>query len=61
MEQRSPKGNDRSPESHQDSVVKSGNISNSSALMYVIITCKYEKDPFKSSGEKKTAPPFFSL
>ena len=32
IEPRSPKGNDRSPESHQDSVVKSGNISNSSKL-----------------------------
>ena len=37
------------------SVVGSGRISNSSKLllMYVIITCKYEKDPIKNSREKK--------
>ena len=30
------------------------------ALMYVIITCKYEKDPIKSNQEK-VATPFFKL
>ena len=30
------------------------------ALMYVIITCKYEKDPFKNNREK-VATPFFKL
>ena len=30
------------------------------ALMYVIITCKYEKDPIKSNREKG-ATPFFKL
>ena len=28
------------------------------ALMYVIITCKYEKDPIKNNWEK-VATPFF--
>ena len=30
------------------------------ALMYVIITCKYEKDPIKNNREK-VATPFFKL
>ena len=30
------------------------------ALMYVIITCKYEKDPIKFNREK-VATPFFKL
>ena len=31
------------------------------ALMYVIISCKYEKDPIKNSGEKwETSGNFFS-
>ena len=30
------------------------------ALMYVIITCKYEKDPMKNKREKG-ATPFFKL
>ena len=30
------------------------------ALMYVIITCKYEKDPIKNNREKE-ATPFFKL
>ena len=30
------------------------------ALMYVIITCKYEKDPIKNSREKE-AKPFFQI
>ena len=30
------------------------------ALMYVIITCKYEKDPIKNNREK-VAKPFFKL
>ena len=30
------------------------------ALMYVIITCKYEKDPIKTNREKG-ATPFFKL
>ena len=30
------------------------------ALMYVIITCKYEKDPIKNNQEKE-ATPFFKL
>ena len=30
------------------------------ALMYVIITCKYEKDPIKNKREK-VATPFFKL
>ena len=30
------------------------------ALMYVIITCKYEKDPTKNNREK-VATPFFTL
>ena len=30
------------------------------ALMYVIITCKYEKDPIKNNQEK-VAKPFFKL
>ena len=30
------------------------------ALMYVIITCKYEKDPIKNNQEK-VATPFFKL
>ena len=30
------------------------------ALLYVIITCKYEKDPIKNNQEK-VATPFFKL
>ena len=30
------------------------------AFMYVIITCKYEKDPIKNNGEK-VATPFFQI
>ena len=30
------------------------------ALMYVIITCKYEKDPIKNNREK-VAKPFFKV
>ena len=30
------------------------------ALMYIIVTCKYEIDPIKNSREK-VATPFFSL
>ena len=30
------------------------------ALMYVVITCKYEKDPIKNNQEK-VATPFFKL
>ena len=30
------------------------------ALMYVIITCKYEKDPIKNNQEK-VAKPFFKI
>ena len=30
------------------------------ALMYVIVTCKYEMDPIKNSQEK-VATPFFQL
>ena len=34
------------------------NFKLSQALMYVIITCKYEKDPIKNNREK-VGPPFF--
>ena len=30
------------------------------ALMYVIVTCKYEKDPIMNNGEK-VATPFFQI
>ena len=71
MQTSSPKGNDahlraiiqREKKRAANSVVRGRiwpNFKLIQALMYVIITCKYEKDPMKNNPEK-AATPFFKL